>query len=397
MIIEWDVPIAMADGTVLRADVFRPEGDGRYPVIMTHGPYAKGLAFQEGYAAMWDNLMREHPDAVAGSSNRYLNWETVDPEKWVPDGYAVVRVDSRGAGNSPGYLDIFSPQETRDYYECIEWAGTQPWSNGKVGLLGISYYGVNQWQVAALRAPHLAAICPWEGASDYYREFTHHGGILDIFVRQWYPVQVSSVQYGLGPDGPRSAATGALIAGPERLGDEELRANRAPTVQELRDHPLLDDYYRQRTPDLSRIEVPVLSATNWGHHLHTRGGFEGYLGASSQHKWLEVHGLQHWVEFYTGYGVRLQKRFFGHFLKGEDTGWDSQPPVALKVRRVDGTFADRAATAWPVPGTRWTELYLDIDEGKLAVNPVAATSTARSRRWVTGSRSGRNRSTVTSS
>jgi hypothetical protein len=81
---------------------------------------------------------------------------------------------------------------------------------------------------------------------------------------------------------------------------------------------------------------------------------------SSQQKWLEVHGLQHWVEFYTDYGVALQKRFFGHFLKGEDTGWGSQPPVALRVRQVDGSFADRTATAWPVPETRWTELYLDI-------------------------------------
>jgi uncharacterized protein len=81
MIIDWDVPVSMADGTVLRADVFRPDDDARHAVIMTLGPYAKGLAFQEGYAARWDNLVREHPDAVAGSTNRYLNWETVDPEK----------------------------------------------------------------------------------------------------------------------------------------------------------------------------------------------------------------------------------------------------------------------------------------------------------------------------
>ena len=117
MIIDWDVPISMADGTVLRADVFRPDDGARHPVIMTHGPYAKGLAFQKGYAAMWDNLVREHPDALAGSTNRYQNWETADPEKWVPDGYAVVRVDSRGAGNSPGYLDILSPQETRSPWQ----------------------------------------------------------------------------------------------------------------------------------------------------------------------------------------------------------------------------------------------------------------------------------------
>jgi len=137
MRIEWDVPIRMEDGVVLRADVFRPVKEGRYPVIMTHGPYAKGLAFQEGYPGMWKTLSAKYPDAVAGSSNKYQNWETVDPEKWVPEGYVCVRVDSRGAGRSPGYLDIFSPRETRDYYECIEWAGVQPWSNGRVGLLGI--------------------------------------------------------------------------------------------------------------------------------------------------------------------------------------------------------------------------------------------------------------------
>ena len=144
MRIDWDVPVPMPDGTVLRADVYRPAAEGRYPVIMTHGPYAKGLAFQTAFAGMWKPLSAKYPDAVAGSSNRYQNWETADPEKWVPDGYACVRVDSRGSGRSPGRLDIFSAQETRDYYECIEWAGTQAWSNGKVGLLGISYYGVNQ-------------------------------------------------------------------------------------------------------------------------------------------------------------------------------------------------------------------------------------------------------------
>ena len=365
MIIEWDVPITMDDGLVLRADVFRPDDTEPHPVLMTHGPYAKGLAFQDGYAAMWANLEAEHPDALAGSSNQLQNWETVDPEKWVPDGYVVVRVDSRGAGRSPGYLDIFSPRETQDYYECIEWAGVQPWSNGKVGLLGISYYGMNQWQVAALQPPHLAAICPWEGANDFYREMTHHGGILNVFVNQWYPVQVSSVQYGV-KEPPRSRATGEPVAGPDVLTDGELAENRADVVAALRERPLIDEFYQQRTADLSTITVPVLSATNWAHHLHTRGGFEGYLGVSSEQKWLEVHGFQHWVEFYTDYGVALQKRFFGHFLKGEDTGWQIQPPVYLNVRRVDGTFEQRAEQEWPLERTQWTKFHLDIESGSLS-------------------------------
>src|SRR4030081_3375072 len=159
MRIEWDVPIAMDDGLVLRADLFLPDepasASGRYPAILTYGPYGKGLAFQDGYKTAWEIMAREHPDALAGSSNQYQNWETVDPEKWVPDGYVVIRVDARGSGRSPGYLDIFSPRQARDYYTCIDGAGVQQWSNGKVGLLGISYYAVNQWQVAALQPPHL--------------------------------------------------------------------------------------------------------------------------------------------------------------------------------------------------------------------------------------------------
>jgi putative CocE/NonD family hydrolase len=119
MRIDWDAPVPVSDGTVLRADVFRPDDDQPHPVIMTLGPYAKGLAFQDGFAGMWQRLASQYPDALAGSSNRYQVWETVDPEKWVPDGYACVRVDSRGAGRAAGLLDMWSPQETRDYYDAI--------------------------------------------------------------------------------------------------------------------------------------------------------------------------------------------------------------------------------------------------------------------------------------
>ncbi|MFJ4851757.1 MULTISPECIES: CocE/NonD family hydrolase [unclassified Streptomyces] len=366
MRIDWDVPIPMDDGVVLRADVFRPADEGRHPVIMTHGPYAKGLAFQEGYPGMWAPLSAKYPDATAGSSNRYQNWETVDPEKWVPEGYVCVRVDSRGAGRSPGLLDIFSPRETRDYYECVEWAGTQPWSNGKVGLLGISYYAMNQWQVAALRPPHLAAICPWEGASDLYREFARHGGILNTFTSVWFPVQVAAVQHGVGERGVRNPNTGALVAGPATLSDEELAGRRADAAAELLSRPVEDGWYRERSPELEKIDLPVLSAVNWAHHLHTRGGFEGYARVGSADKWLEVHGNEHFAEFYTDYGVGLQKRFFGHFLKGEDTGWNRQPPVQLNVRHVDGTFEQRAEQEWPLARTQWTELDLDAGTGALS-------------------------------
>ncbi|MBO0873131.1 MAG: CocE/NonD family hydrolase [Pseudonocardia sp.] len=360
MAIDWDVPITMDDGTVLRADVFRPADPGRYPAVMTMGPYAKGLAFQEAYASNWQRMITAYPEVAEGTSNAYQNWEVVDPEKWVPSGYVCVRVDSRGAGRSPGFLDVFSPRETKDFYDCIEWGAEQDWCNGKIGLLGISYYAMNQWQVAALRPPHLAAICVWEGAADYYRDAARHGGILSEFLQSWYPRQVLSVQHGVGKRGPESRATGELVAGPETLSEQELAANRADPGQELANRPLLDDYYTDRTADLSKITVPLLSAGNWGGQgLHPRGNLEGYLAAASEQKWLEMHGDTHFSPFYTDHGIALQKQFFGHFLKGDDTGWLDRPPVELQVRHPGERFVARAEQEWPLARTRWTKYYLD--------------------------------------
>src|SRR6185503_10801112 len=244
MRIDWDVPIKMDDGIVLRADVYRPVAQGKYPALVSYGPYGKGLAFQEGYKTAWDIMSRDNPDAVAGTTNQYQNWEVVDPEKWVPDGYVCVRVDSRGAGRSPGFLDPFSPRETRDFYQCIEWAGIQPWSNGKVGLNGVSYYGTNQWHAATLQPPHLAAMCVWEGGADWYRDMTHHGGILNTFWGNWFDMQVKNVQHGLGKRGPMSRVTGKPACGDETLADAALAANRCDFGDVILAHPLDDDYHR---------------------------------------------------------------------------------------------------------------------------------------------------------
>ena len=359
MRVQWDVPVPMDDGVVMRADVFLPLEDGRYPVILTYGPYAKGLSFQDGNPGAWDHLTKNNPEVLEGSSNIYQSWELVDPEKWVPDGYAVVRVDSRGTGRSPGFVDPWSPRETKDLYECIEWCGMQPWSSGKVGLNGISYYAMNAWQVATLEPPHLTAICAWEGACDYYREATHHGGIVSDFLINWFPRAVHRSQHGCGERGMRSRVTGELACGPETLAEEELAAQRIDIEQWILDHPFDDQAHRDRGADVSKVKVPLLSAANWGGQgLHTRGNFEGFVGAASTDKWLEAHGGAHWESFYTNYGMKLQKRFFGHFLKGEDTGWDRQPRVLLQVRHVD-RFVERAENEWPLARTQWTRFYLD--------------------------------------
>ena len=375
MVIEWDVPIAMDDGNVLRADVFRPIGLIRHPALLSHGPYAKGLPFQQGYPVQWRLMVEAHPDVAEGSTNAYQCWEVVDPEKWVGDGYACVRVDSRGSGRSPGVLDCWSPRETQDMAACIEWAGTQGWCNGKVGLAGISYYAINQWQVAGLQPAHLAAICPWEGFADFYRELAYHGGIRSSFVANWYPHQVTTVQHGLGTNGPVSSLTGELATGPETLTGEELDGARVDLLQAIRAHPFDDEYFRALSPDWSKVTVPLLSCANWGGQgLHLRGNIEGFVRAASEHKWLECHGLEHWTHFYTDYGRELQKRFFDHFLKGEDNGWDREPRVRLQVRHPGERFVERTEQEWPLARTRWTRLYLDAGTGSLEPSAPAAGS-----------------------
>jgi predicted acyl esterase len=380
MQLDWDVAIEMDDGVILRADVFRPVGEGKepgqYPVILSYGPYAKGLSFQEAYKGNWARLTKAAPEVLAGSSNKYQNWELVDPEKWVPDGYAIVRVDSRGAGRSPGVLDVWSPRETLDLYQCVEWAGTQSWSNGKVGINGISYYAMNQWNVGALRPPHLAALCIWEGSSDYYRELCRHGGILSDFFRSWLPRQVASVQHGVGSRGAKSVVTGEPVAGSDTLPAEELAKNCADSPGEAKRRRLIDGYHIARTAAFEEIETPLLSAANWGGMgLHTRGNFEGYLRAGSRQKWLEVHGDTHFTHFYSHYGETLQKRFFGHFLKGEDTGWSSQPRVSLNVRHPHETFVLRAENEWPLARTQWTKYFLQPNDLALSPQAPAAATT----------------------
>src|ERR1051325_3279536 len=206
----------------------------------------------------------------------------------------------------------------------------------------------------------------WEGAADWYRDMTHHGGIVCTFWANWYDMQVKTVQYGLGERGPRSRATGKLVCGDETLSAPDLQRNRCDFGDEILAHPLDDDYHKARSPQWDKVTAPFLSAANWGGQgLHTRGNFEGFVRAASRDKWLEAHGGAHWENFYTRDGERLQRRFFGHFLKGEDTGWAKQPRVELKIRHPGEKFVVRHENEWPLERTRWTRFYLNPQRNSL--------------------------------
>ena len=193
---------------------------------------------------------------------------------------------------------------------------------------------MTQWRVATLQPPHLAAICPWEGYVDYYRDSTHHGGILSSgFANYWWPKQCLSVQHGNGKTPHRDRVTGRLVTGDKSLTDEELIANRTDYPSDILRHSLDSAWWRERTPVLNRINIPVFSAGNWGGPgMHLRGNIEGYLGVSSKDKWLSLHTGKHWESFYLPRYVAAQKRFFNRFLRDEPNGWDAEPRVKIVVR-----------------------------------------------------------------
>jgi predicted acyl esterase len=269
-------------------------------------------------------------------------------------------------------MDPSCPREIDDLYRCVEWAGKAPWSNGKVGMLGISYYASNQWRVAAMHPPSLAAIIPWEGQNDRYRDSGYHGGILSQFQERWAKHQVVNVQYGRGDRAKKNPNTGESVAGPVTLSDAELAGNRVDAFEDLKKHPFDDEWHRSRSGDLARVTVPLLTCANWGGQgIHPRGNFNGFVEAASPQKWLEAHGDSHWSLFSSGYGLDLQKRFFDHFLKGIDSGWSRQPPVQLNVRHPGEKFVLRHENEWPLARTRWTRFYLDPARKALGATPVA--------------------------
>ena len=241
-------------------------------MILSYGPYGKGLAFQDGYPSAWQRMAEQYPDVTAGSSNLYQSWEVGGSGEM---GSPRLCLHARGFPRLRLLARIYRPllpTRHQGLYDCIEWAGVQPWSNGKVGLNGISYYAINQWHVATLQPPHLAAMCIWEGAADYYRDMTRHGGMLCTFWENWYDMQVKTVQYGAGECGRRSRVHGELVCGPETLSEAELAKNRAALGDDIRTHPLDDAYHRSRSPIWTKVKTPLLSAANWGGQpLHPRG------------------------------------------------------------------------------------------------------------------------------
>lgn len=327
-----------------------------------------------------------HPKSFAEvnpqQKSEHSAWETPDPAYWTRNGYAVVRADERGCGQSSGLLDTMSQGTSEAFFDVVEWAAAQPWSSGKVGLLGISYYAGTQWRVAARQPKGLSAIIPWEGMSDYYRDRCRHGGILsNQFITFWWNRQVITNQYGR--PGRREANWGPTTIEGD-LSPEELAENRRDqTIDNVKHRFRDEDYYSSKEFDLADVKVPLLSVANWGGILlHLRGNVQGYMNAGSDLKYLRFITGRHDLPFYYEEEVELQRSFLDAFLKGEDrVGWSEKgklPAVDMVLRKGDVGFNNaeaekayprRTENEWPIARTEYTRYRLTPDGGLTTAQP----------------------------
>ncbi len=351
VIVEKDVWIAMRDGVRLSANVYRPKGPGQHPVVMALTAYDKNRG-PDQYPKILRNALEPDYDLGIFSVSEWTPWEGPDPAFWVAHGYAVVYVDSRGFASSEGKPSTLSVQDRDDFYDAIEWAGTREWSNGNVGLSGVSYLAISQWVAASGRPPHLKAIIPWEGQSDSYREVLYHGGIPETAFTDFWLRKM------------RSGANGSPLPPPAIF---KFAHRRPGLMRRMQQRPSTTSGI-----DLPQIEVPALICASWSDQgLHTRGSFEGYKRIASRQKWLFTHGRPKWDVYYSEEALAFQKDFFDHFLRGANNGFDSRPSVRLEVRESQTEYAVRFEDSWPIPGTEYRELFLNAGAKGLSASRVA--------------------------
>ncbi|GAB3848396.1 CocE/NonD family hydrolase [Dactylosporangium cerinum] len=326
IVLEKDVPVVLRDGVTIHVDVLRPAGTQPVPVIVAWSPYGKGQGTSTSVMGVF-GLVGLDNGIVSGLAK----FEGPDPAYWCARGYGICNPDVRGVADSEGDSVLWDRQEGLDCYDLIEWLAGQEWCTGKVAMSGTSYLAVSQWFTAAEQPPHLAAINPWEGVSDVYRDLVLRGGMPDTgFARQLRDFSF----WGLG--------------------------RKEDIVAEAERYPLMNDLWQHKIPDFDRITVPAYVVASYSNTLHTAGTFRAWRRMASAEKWLRVHNTQEWPDYYDEANVEDLRRFFDHYLKGEDNGWERTPRVRYSLLDLRG--GDRvgvAAGEFPPADVTPTRYYLD--------------------------------------
>ena len=343
IVLEKDIAVTLRDGVTIYVDVLRPAGTDKVPVIVAWSPYGKSRGNAPRYVNLF-GLLGMQTSTLSG----LMKFEGPDPAFWCAHGYAVCNPDPRGSFNSEGDIRVWSRQEGQDYHDVIEWLGVQDWCNGKVGTSGNSYLAISQWFAAAEQPPHLAAIAPWEGMSDIYRDLMARGGIPD------FPF-------------PRQLATSFV--------GKNLRED---LVAEVEQHPLMDSFWESKIPDFEKITVPAYIVASYSNMIHTPGTFRGWRRIASADKWLRIHNTMEWPDYYEEAYLEDQRRFFDHYLKGIDNGWQKTPRVRYAVLDLTGgDQINQPAGAFPPEDASEVRYYLDAGSNTLRLDAPAANAAAR--------------------
>lgn len=329
IIFEKDVAVKMRDGVTLYVDVYRPVTDEKVPVIVSWSPYGKSA----GTAPRYTNLfaMIGIPDSQLSGLHKF---EGSDPAYWCEHGYAVCNPDTRGIAHSEGDIFTIGSQEAHDGYDLIEWLGVRDWCNGKVALSGTSYLAFSQWFIAAEQPPHLAAINPEEGLTDAYRDMLARGGIMDVNFTEH--LLVNNVHAG------------------EPVRREDVAAE--GLAYPFADHPVWQD----KIAKPEKITCPAYVIASYSNTLHTIGTFRAWRSLQHEDKWLRIHDGQEWPDFYESEQQEDRRKFFDHFLKDIDNGWEKTPRVRYSLHDFEGgKFTGVAAEAFPPSGVEYRKLYLN--------------------------------------
>lgn len=338
IVLDKDVAVTMRDGVTTYVDILRPAGAEKVPVIVAFSPYGKG----EGSAPAAMGVF-----GLVGLDNGIVSglhkFEGPDPAYWCAHGYAICNPDPRGVSDSEGDSVLWDRQEGEDCHDLIEWLAAQEWCTGKVAMSGTSYLAVSQWFAAAEQPPHLAAINPWEGISDVYRDLVMRGGMPDTgFARQ--------------------------------LRDNSFwgKSRKEDILAEAVRYPLMNALWENKIPDFERITVPAYVVASYSNTLHTPGTFRAWRRMGSTQKWLRIHNSQEWPDYYDEANREDLRRFFDHFLKGEDNGWERTPRVRYALLDLDGgDQVNLPADQFPPKGVGYTKFYLDAHSRTLRAEAPA--------------------------
>ncbi len=338
IVFEKDVAVTLRDGVTIYVDVFRPVGGEKVPVLVAWSPYGKS----GGTSPMVTTLFQ-----TIGLSNSVVSglekFEGPDPAYWCAHGYAVCNPDPRGIGDSDGDSAMFGSQEGQDCYDVIEWLAVQEWCSGKVAMSGTSYLAFSQWYTAAEQPPHLAAINPWEGLSDAYRDYAMRGGVPDL----GFPIRLQFNNTG--------------------------KNRREDVVAQAHRDPLINALWEDKIARFDKITVPAFIVASYSNTLHTAGTFRAWRRLASAEKWLRIHNTQEWPDYYEPENIEDQRRFFDHYLKGAENGWEQTPRVRYALLDMKGN--DRVnlpAEQFPPEGVNYTKYYLEGRSRQLRLAPADA-------------------------